>query len=209
MSEGQSVLIVEDEGRWQAILSELLQDEGYAVTVVADYQEARRALDARGFDLVILDLQLDQAAPLLDGERLLDHLARFRPQTPCIVVSGQGDVRVVRDAFKCYRVVDFIAKERFDIKVFVRTVQSALQRGPLEAVPAGGTTTVALPALRHALEERFDLEEIKNLCFDLQIDFDDLPGEGKKAREVVAYCRRHDRLEELVASVSRLRPGAV
>jgi hypothetical protein len=64
-------------------------------------------------------------------------------------------------------------------------------------------------ALRRTLEEKFDLEEIQDLCFDLDIDFDALPGEGKKARELVAYCRRRDRLKELAARIAELRPGTL
>jgi DNA-binding NtrC family response regulator len=197
MTNRQTILIVEDDARWQEILKEPLEDEGWEVTVVAGYHDGRQALEEQGFDLVVLDLLLDESAPMLDGERLLAHLSRRYPGTPCIVVSGQRDIQVVRDAFKQYHVVDYIAKDGFDILTFLDAARSALR------------ATVAPAALRRALEERFDLEEIKNLCFDLEIEFDDLRGEGKKARTLVAYCRRHGRLEELATRIARLRPGAL
>jgi hypothetical protein len=39
--------------------------------------------------------------------------------------------------------------------------------------------------LRQILTERFDESELRTLCFDLGIDYDDLPGSGKvdKARD--------------------------
>ena len=194
MTGRQTILIVEDDERWQEVLKEPLQDEGYAVTVIAGYQDSRQALEKYAFDLVILDLQLDKSAPLLDGERLLAHLSRYRPGIPCIIVSGQGDIRTVRNAFKQYHVVDYLAKDQFDIPVFINLVKTALE------------TTTDPVALRRTLDERFDLEEVKNLCFDLDIDFDDLRGEGKKAREIVAHCRRHARLTELATQIARLRP---
>jgi DNA-binding NtrC family response regulator len=194
MTGRQTILIVEDDERWQEVLKEPLQDEGYAVTVIASYQDSRQALEKYAFDLVILDLQLDKSAPLLDGERLLAHLSRYRPGIPCIIVSGQGDIRTVRNAFKQYHVVDYLAKDQFDIPVFINLVKTALE------------TTTDPVALRRTLDERFDLEEVKNLCFDLDIDFDDLRGEGKKAREIVAHCRRHARLTELATQIARLRP---
>jgi|GEM_PF-1292360 len=196
MTGRQTILIVEDDERWQEVLKEPLQDEGYAVTVIAGYQDSRQALEKYAFDLVILDLQLDKSAPLLDGERLLAHLSRYRPGIPCIIVSGQGDIRTVRNAFKQYHVVDYLAKDQFDIPVFINLVKTALE------------TTTDPVALRRTLDERFDLEEVKNLCFDLDIDFDDLRGEGKKAREIVAHCRRHARLAELAIQIARLRPGS-
>jgi DNA-binding NtrC family response regulator len=207
MPNRQAILVVEDDSKWQSILKELLQDEGYEATIIADYQDCRQALQEHIFDLVIIDLQLDESAPMWDGERLLDHISRRYPGTPCIVVSGQGDIRIVRDAFKQHNVVDYIAKDRFDILAFITAVKTALAQDRTDRVREELATTVALAAVRRALEEGFGLEDIKDLCFDLAIDFDNLPGEGKKAREVLAYCQRYGRLEELVANVTRLRPG--
>ncbi len=197
MSDKQAVLIVEDDEWWQGVLKEPLADEGYPVTVLADYQDVRQALEEQTFGLVILDLQLDESAPMFDGERLLAHISRHYSSTRCIVVSGHGDIRVVRDAFAEYHVVDFIAKPDFDIPTFIELVGTVL-------------ISVTDPAtLRRILDEKFDQEEIQNLCFDLGIDFGNLPGEGKKAREVVAYCQRRDRLKELSACIARLRPGSL
>ncbi len=197
MSDKQAVLIVEDDEWWQGVLKEPLEDEGYPVTILADYQDVRQALEEQTFGLVILDLQLDESAPMFDGERLLAHISRHYSSTRCIVVSGHGDIRVVRDAFAEYHVVDFIAKPDFDIPTFIELVGTVLQ-------------SVTDPAtLRRILDEKFDQEEIQNLCFDLSIDFGNLPGEGKKAREVVAYFQRRDRLKELSACIARLRPGTL
>jgi DNA-binding NtrC family response regulator len=195
MTDGRAILIVEDDRLWQDIMREPLEDDGYDVTVVDEYQEGRQALEERTFDLVILDLKLAESAPVFDGERLLAHISQCYPGTPCIVVSGHGDIRVVRDAFKEYHVVDYIAKDQFDILTFIDLAKVAL------------SSSVNPAALRRTLEKKFDLEEIQDLCFDLDIDFDDLPGEGKKARELVAYCRRHDRLKKLATRIAELRPG--
>jgi hypothetical protein len=58
--------------------------------------------------------------------------------------------------------------------------------------------------LRQTLVNRFDLEELRTLCDDLDIDFDNLRGEGKagKARELVLFMRRRDRLDELAAAIA-------
>ena len=56
-----------------------------------------------------------------------------------------------------------------------------------------------LPALRDILVTYFNDGELRDLCFDLGIDYENLGGEGKagKARELVAYCVRHNRLTDL------------
>lgn len=81
----------------------------------------------------------------------------------------------------------------------------------------GGTTLETeavgqkdLARLRQLLTEHFDLEELRTLCFDLKdVDYDDLGGEGKanKARELVAYLERRDRIPELVELCSQRRPN--
>ena len=197
MLSRQAILIVEDDCRWQDIMEEPLVDEGYNVTVVGNYREGRRALEERTFDLVILDLKLDESAPMFDGERLLAHISQRRPGTPCIVVSGEGTTAFVRDAFKEYHVVDYVEKSRFDIPTFVELVKAA----------TGSATEPG--ELRRTLDARFSREEIKDLCFDLDIDFENLPGQGKKAREVVAHCRRNERLRELEKRMQALRPGVL
>jgi hypothetical protein len=62
--------------------------------------------------------------------------------------------------------------------------------------------------LRELLTNHFDDEELRTLCFDLGIDYDDLRGEGKasKARELVTYLERRGRIDDLVEIGKRVRP---
>jgi hypothetical protein len=65
-----------------------------------------------------------------------------------------------------------------------------------------------LTGLRQVLDGRFGVGELRTFCFDLGIDYDDLPGESKadKARELVSYVERHGRLSDLVALGKARRP---
>ncbi len=65
-----------------------------------------------------------------------------------------------------------------------------------------------LTLLRELLAARFNMSELRTLCFDLGVDYDSLPGEGKadKARELVSFCDRHDKLAKLIEAGKRLRP---
>ena len=62
--------------------------------------------------------------------------------------------------------------------------------------------------LRQLLAERFSEGELRTLCFDLGIEYDDLPGEGRadRARELVAYLERRDRISDLKEIGERMRP---
>lgn len=68
-----------------------------------------------------------------------------------------------------------------------------------------------LVALRYLLVTRFDENELRTLCFDLGIDYDDLPATGKvnKARELVACLERQKRTASLLKAGKRLRPDIV
>lgn len=63
--------------------------------------------------------------------------------------------------------------------------------------------------LRQNISNRFSTEEIRTLCFDLEIDFDALPGEGKdaKVRELIALCQRQDQLPQLITTLQQYRPN--
>jgi len=61
--------------------------------------------------------------------------------------------------------------------------------------------------LRQVLGENFNDTELRNLCFDLKIDYENLSGENKAdiAREIAAYAERHGRICELFDMVKELR----
>jgi Effector-associated domain 7 len=70
--------------------------------------------------------------------------------------------------------------------------------------------TRSTQALLDLLAQHFNAGELRGLCFALGIDYDDLPDEGKraKARELILYAQRHNRLADLLAACRRLRPTA-
>jgi CheY-like chemotaxis protein len=86
------VLVVEDEADLRSALAELLAIWGYRVSTARDGREALERLRA-GKDpvLVLLDLQM----PVMNGDELLDEVARHPPQRPLriIVLSANLDVR--------------------------------------------------------------------------------------------------------------------
>jgi hypothetical protein len=63
--------------------------------------------------------------------------------------------------------------------------------------------------LLDVLDSQFDGEELRILCFELDVDYDNLRGETKKAKasELVRYMRRKKRLSELEDAVDRERPS--
>jgi hypothetical protein len=62
-----------------------------------------------------------------------------------------------------------------------------------------------LTELLQILTTDFNEDDFRNLCFDLEVDYDVLPGQGKapKARELVAYFHRRRRMPQLIAAISQ------
>jgi Effector-associated domain 7 len=65
-----------------------------------------------------------------------------------------------------------------------------------------------LVVMRDNLVNLFDDTDLQDLCFDMGIDYESLPGRNKrdKAREIVSYCDRRGIGFELQEIISRLRP---
>jgi hypothetical protein len=69
---------------------------------------------------------------------------------------------------------------------------------------------IKLPDLRTFIYLYFNDSELRDLYFDLDVDYDSLPGAGKrdKAREIVAFCKRHSKLSRLIELCQAERPKA-
>lgn len=62
-------------------------------------------------------------------------------------------------------------------------------------------------ALLKELSRTFNDEELADLCFDLDIDYEELDGSNRraKARELITYCERRDMVSELIAACAEMR----
>jgi hypothetical protein len=65
--------------------------------------------------------------------------------------------------------------------------------------------------LRRILAEYFNDDELRDLSFDMSIDYESLPGVGKasKARELIAFVERYGRFQDLVEHTRSLRPNII
>ena len=117
MTNGASILVVEDDAAVRNALRDVLRDAGYSVMVAADGAVALGAIDGQpiGPDAVLLDLNM----PHMDGSSFLQCL-RSRPEsrrTPVIIVTGAArptipdgysDVRLVRKPFDVNRLLALV-----------------------------------------------------------------------------------------------------
>ncbi|MBK6710981.1 MAG: CHAT domain-containing protein [Chloroflexi bacterium] len=85
-----------------------------------------------------------------------------------------------------------------DLALFTSTEHGNVWRSELTAVD-----------LYEALTENFTLNDLQELCFGLQIDFNSLEGEGRRGKMVslVKLSQREDRFQELALAILDARPN--
>src|SRR5512139_1837167 len=91
-----SILIAEDETAVRESLAEVLRDEGYEVTAVADGDAAIASLDGQEIDLVISDLRM----PGADGLTVLTHARNVAPQTFVLLMTAHATVETAVEALQ-------------------------------------------------------------------------------------------------------------
>ena len=93
-----SVLVVDDEPDIRQVVNDILQDEGYEVTVAANAAEARTRYVQDAPDLVLLDIWM----PDTDGIALLREWRADQAQAhpPVVMISGHGTVETAVEAIR-------------------------------------------------------------------------------------------------------------
>jgi len=90
---GLRALVVEDERPIRALLSRLLARRDYAVTEAASCAEAKAAISAHTFDLVLCDVRLGDG----NGAEILRELRRTQPGVQRRFVFVTGDIAALAD----------------------------------------------------------------------------------------------------------------
>ncbi|MDN3903160.1 response regulator transcription factor [Arthrobacter sp. YD2] len=136
MEDQPRILVVEDDRRLAGMLAEILEDEGYAVTLAHDGQRALHEGLTGNFDVLLLDRGL----PAIEG---LDVMARLRSRgvlTPVLVLSALGNPSDRVEGLD-RGAEDYLAKP-FDMDELLARLR-ALRRRTLERIPVlpvpGGT----------------------------------------------------------------------
>ncbi|MDR3298443.1 MAG: response regulator, partial [Candidatus Accumulibacter sp.] len=116
------ILVVDDEMGIRELLSEILSDEGYDVTLAENAAAARQARGEKRPDLVLLDIWL----PDTDGISLLKEWSSTNLLTmPVVMMSGHGTIDSAVEATRV-GAVDFLEKP-IALQKLLQTVKKALK----------------------------------------------------------------------------------
>ncbi len=122
----ESILIVDDESGVRASLAGILGDEGYAVQAVESGEACLLALEAKRYDLLLLDVWM----PKMDGLETLSRVRTLDPDLPVVVISGHGNIETAVRAVRM-GAQDFVEKP-LSLEKTLLVVRNALRQRRLE-----------------------------------------------------------------------------
>ena len=116
------ILLLEDDLLFGESIADVLEEEGYEVTLCRNGQEALDATYKDHFDLYLLDINV----PLIDGLSLLRELRRADDATPAIYLTSHQGLDTLSEAFEIG--ADDYLKKPFETDELLVRVHALLRR---------------------------------------------------------------------------------
>src|SRR5687767_14178049 len=130
-------LVVEDDGSWRQILSEILSDCGLEVDIAANLDEAALSLKSHAHRVAVVDLSLSpNDHNNYDGLRVLDAVRRLDPNCRAILLTGFATVELAVTSLTDYGAFTFLRKESFHRSQFRDIINRVLLTAPHSNPPA-------------------------------------------------------------------------
>jgi two-component system NtrC family response regulator len=156
-----TILIVDDEKNYPAILSAVLEEEGYECLAANSGKEALDILRNSDVDLVLTDMKM----PSMDGIELLERIKSRDPDLPVIMMTAHGTVEKAVEAMQ-KGAYNYILKP-FDNEQMIIYVQKAI-------------------AMYRVVKEN---RRLRN-AFESQYRFGNIIGKSKAMHEVFEIIRK-------------------
>ena len=121
------ILIVDDERDIRELISDILEDEGYATRLAGNSDEAMNAINTEAPALIILDIWLKDSR--MDGIDILSTVKRDNPDVPVVIISGHGNIEIAVAAIR-QGAYDFIEKP-FNIDQLLVVIRRAMETSRL------------------------------------------------------------------------------
>jgi two-component system nitrogen regulation response regulator NtrX len=187
------ILIVDDENDIRALVSGVLEDEGFQTRQAPTTQAAWEEISKRTPSLVILDIWLEGSQE--DGIMFLKRIKHDYRDLPVVMISGHGNIETAIQAIQL-GAYDFIEKP-FKSDRLILTVQRALQDSKLRRENSDlkrrsitGSTMIGESVALKALQE--NLEKVAATNSRLLITGPAGSGKEVAARFVHAHSKRAD-----------------
>jgi hypothetical protein len=116
------------------------------------------------------------------------------------IVEARDNIRRIKHILRDWQV---------PVEDFIDDEDDAMHTSPVKSQHST-SAPIDRVKLRQILTEQFDDNELREVYFDMSIDYESLGGSGKaaKARELIGFVERRGRYQELIDQILRLRPSA-
>lgn len=203
----ERVLIVDDDKQWsERILGRYIARAGYAITIVDNCDDAYEVLRDASFVFMTLDMNLGYGS--FEGRFILDHIKDEGIDISCIVITGLLERH---KAFEISRefsfVVDLIDKENFEVSQ-LRDSLLQFKKGD-EAQENEANEGIDLKHIRRKMNESLGINDLEELCFDLRIEYENIPGDTKRGKilGLIKETNKTQKLDDLVLLCEQKRPN--
>ena len=122
-----AILIVDDDHDLISNLQDILEVEGYSVTIANDGRTAIALVDNNIFDLALVDIKL----PDMSGEDLIKKLVVISPEVEYIIMTGYASLDSAIDAVGEKNIVGYLTKP-INIEYLILLIGQVLERTKAE-----------------------------------------------------------------------------
>ena len=154
------LLVVDDEEDITAVLADILAEQGYAVDLASDGQEAWEKTRDDPYDVVVTDLKM----PRMGGLELLHAIREAGHHSLVIIMTGFATVETAIEALKV-GAYDYILKP-FKVRELLKVVERAVEKLRLEAENLQLREQIALLRLSEALSSSLSLDEVLHIVVE-------------------------------------------
>lgn len=117
------ILVVDDEESIRTVITQVLSEEGYAVTAAASGIEALQLFHKAPADIVITDIKM----PNISGIDLLIEIKKHRPDTEVVIITSHASLDTAISALK-HGAYDYLLKPFEDIDLISAVAKRIAQK---------------------------------------------------------------------------------
>lgn len=128
MAKDMRILVVDDEDSVRTVMSQVLQDEGFAVTEAANGKQALECMQTGPFSLVITDIVM----PEMTGLELLEKIKKHHPETQVIIITSHASLETAITAMR-HGAYDYLFKPFKDLDLISAAANRAIEKVRLMA----------------------------------------------------------------------------
>jgi len=96
MTEGRTVLVVDDDQNFRRVMEYQLREDGYRVLTASTAAAALQQFGGDAIDVVMTDVRM----PGVDGMELLARIKSMQPDLPVVMLTAHGSISAAVDAMK-------------------------------------------------------------------------------------------------------------